>query len=474
MMHRSTIARRSAAALLIGATTALGACNADRLTAANRNQPSVQTATTDPNAVQFAITGIVAANRNQLAAYVRDVGIFGRENFNYTQTEGRNTSGFLVNFSDPAGFASGLWAGRYQNLRNIFNLSRVVEQSTALSAEQKSAAQGFLRTYEALELHYVVATRHNLGAVVELREDPLDLAPFVSRDSAYAHVVGRLDQGNTLLGQGGAAFPFALTTGFAGFTTPTTFRQFNRAIYARVQAWRGSLGCGAACYQATLTALAQTWIDPAGDLQRGVYATYSTAAGDATNAANTFGGAQRVIVGHPSILVDAPRKADGTPDNRVAGKVTTLATAQNAPGSGLGIATSVGITRYPTQDAPIPIIKNEELILLRAEARYFTGDVAGALTDLNAIRTRSGGLAAITQEQIAARDQFVTELLVQRRLSLFLEGHRWVDVRRFGRLETLPRDLPNHRVAEQMVIPQGECLVRRNTGNQALFGPGCP
>ena len=473
-MHRPTLARRSAAALLIGATTALGACSADRLTAANRNQPSVASATTDPNAVQFAVTGIVAANRNQLDDYVRDIGIFGRENFNYTQTEGRNTSGFLQNFNDPAGFASGLWAGRYQNLRNIFNLSRVVEQSTALSAAQKSATQGFLRTFEALELHYVVATRHNLGAVVELREDPLDLAPFVSRDSTYGYIVGRLDQGNTLLGQGGDAFPFALTSGFGGFSTPTTFRQFNRAIYARVQAWRGSLGCGAPCYQAALTALGQTWLDPAGDLQRGVYATYSTAAGDATNASNTFGGAARVIVGHPSIVADAPRKADGTPDNRFAAKITTLATPQNAPGSGIGIATNVGVTRYPAQDTPVPIIKNEELILLRAEARYFTGDVAGALADINTIRTRSGGLAAIAQAQIATRDQFVTELLLQRRLSLFMEGHRWIDVRRFGRLDTLPRDLPTHRVAEQMVVPQGECLVRRNTGNQALFGPGCP
>ena len=45
---------------------------------------------------------------------------------------------------------------------------------------------------------------------------------------------------------------------------------------------------------------------------------------------------------------------------------------------------------------PIPIIRNEELILLRAEARLATGDKAGAIADLNQVRVNSGGLPAST------------------------------------------------------------------------------
>ena len=53
-------------------------------------------------------------------------------------------------------------------------------------------------------------------------------------------------------------------------------------------------------------------------------------------------------------------------------------------------------SRSLANTAPIPIIKNEELILLRAEARYQSGDVAGALSDINVVRVSSGGLAPLT------------------------------------------------------------------------------
>lgn len=473
-------ARRLTTAAALGAAALGGSACGDRFTEPNRNQPGIEVAQSDPNFVQFAATGILAVNRNQLDDYVLGVGIFGREAYNYTQTEGRNTSGYLRDFNDNAGFGAGFWAGRYGNLRNIFNFNAFVDATGTLDATQKNAARGFSATMEALELHYLIATRHDNGIAVEIRADPLDLAPFVSRDSAYNYIVTRLDAGATALGQGGGAFPFTFPGGFTGFDTPATFRQFNRALAARVQAYRASYAClptcsaqGTAAYQATLTALGESFIDPAGALNRGVFAVYSTAANDAVNAANTFGGAARVVVAHPSVAAEFPTKPDGTPDNRYAAKFATLASAVNAPGSGIGIPTTVGLRIYPEQGSPVPVIKNEELILLRAEARYFTGNVAGALEDINTIRTRSGGLAAISAADIATRDQFVTELLRQRRFSLYLEGHRWIDHRRFGRLGDLPVDLPGQQVAVQQVVPQQECLTRFQY-NKSDIPPSCP
>ncbi|MBL0171461.1 MAG: hypothetical protein IPP90_12135 [Gemmatimonadaceae bacterium] len=64
------------------------------------------------------------------------------------------------------------------------------------------------------------------------------------------------------------------------------------------------------------------------------------------------------------------------------------------------------------------------------------------------------------------------ELLLQKRYSLLLEGTRWFDMRRYGKLNTLPLDDPSHFVAKVMPIPQAECLSRAGkTGT--LAGPGC-
>ena len=57
-----------------------------------------------------------------------------------------------------------------------------------------------------------------------------------------------------------------------------------------------------------------------------------------------------------------------------------------------------------------------------------------------------------------------------------MEGLRWVDMRRYGRLAQLPLDIPSgqnkHFVAKVVPVPQAECLSRAGkTGD--LAGPGC-
>jgi hypothetical protein len=124
-----------------------------------------------------------------------------------------------------------------------------------------------------------------------------------------------------------------------------------------------------------------------------------------------------------------------------------------------GISTDLVFTIYTSNTAPIPIIKNEELILLRAEARYFTNDAVGALSDINFIRTNSGGLAP--RGPFTSQADFVAELVKQRRYSLLFEGgHRWIDARRFGLLSTLPKALPSHNIMSRFPFPEAECLAR--------------
>ena len=50
----------------------------------------------------------------------------------------------------------------------------------------------------------------------------------------------------------------------------------------------------------------------------------------------------------------------------------------------------------------------------------------------------------------------LTEMLYERRYSLFCEGHRWVDLRRYGLLGTLPIDRPGDQVWSAFPIPVSE------------------
>lgn len=199
-----------------------------------------------------------------------------------------------------------------------------------------------------------------------------------------------------------------------------------------------------------------------GNLSLGPQFIYSTASGDAANGLSHA--ASPFIAAHPSIATDAPARADGTPDLRYQAKLKPLVPALTTGSAVPGIATDQAFKLYPDLTSPIPMIRSEELVLLRAEAEWFTGATAAAIADINLIRAGSGKLVPSALTPASTDDAFVTELLLQRRYSLLFEGHRWVDVRRFGRLNTLPIDLPGVQGTYQdLLIPQTECLARKST-----------
>jgi hypothetical protein len=464
--------RRAAAVLAAGLLAA--ACTDKQLVTANPISVTPEAAGSNPlGALQLQATGIIASDRDNYTGYVRDVAVFGREAYYFQLQDGRFVTGYLRDFNDNTSFgAGGTWGVRYANLRNIKNFYTAVNAAAStLGAQQTAAARGFAQTMEALQLLYVLNTRHNLGLVVEIPDDPQAVAPFVSRDSAFRYITNTLDAAlANLTTAGSASFPFALPTaggGYTGFTTPATFRQFNRALKARVEAYRGSLGCGQTCYQAALTALGQSFVTAeltAGNLNTGVYNTTSTAAGDQPNG---IWGFRQDLYAHMSITSDASVPQT---DARVTSKLTTLPSRSQAGSD----ASTRGFNVYPTSSSPFPVIDNEELWLLRAEALWFTGDRAGATAALNAVARVAGGATGNRYTQAGADAAFVDQLLAERRLSLLLEGHRWIDLRRFNRLNTLPAGGSGFSVATQQVIPQAECVYRDRTGDAALKGPGCP
>jgi len=108
---------------------------------------------------------------------------------------------------------------------------------------------------------------------------------------------------------------------------------------------------------------------------------------------------------------------------------------------------------YATNTTPVAIMRNEELILLSAEANHIANPTA-AVAAINVIRT-AAGLPAYSGGTAPA--DLVTEILNQRRYSLYAEGgHRWIDLRRFDRLGDLPIDRPGDGTFAQFPIPANE------------------
>ena len=487
--------RRTFASLAMVTTVALAGCNLDIV---NPNNPTPAGALSNPRAgTSRMIVGVQATYRDNEAVRIRAFGSFGRETYFMFLTDGRFITGPYRDWLQNNAFEAGTqWGARYTNYRNAYEAMKIIDATSPLivTDEEKSGARGVLKTYIALDMLHVIEARGAIGAVVDMTDDANAANPVVSQDSVYAWISAKLDEANAdLTAAGTTAFYFPIHSGFSAFgvaaNTPAGFGQFNRAIKARVEVDRGSLGCGATCYNAALTALGSTWVADLTVANRdaGVYTVYSTAAGDALNTAS-FTGSRDYWV-HPSI--DQLPAVAG--DDRYRRKVD-LATEFGGIGNDLCVTTDTtrseaGVTAknrpcvYADNTTPIPVVRNEELVLLRAEARWFTGNTAGATTDLAAVRANSGASNGATSVVAfaapATNDEFVSELLLQRTLSLYEEGLRWVDYRRFDRLSalgTLPQDVASgFTVATASVLPNQECDARSRVGSTAPMScPGGP
>jgi len=192
--------------LLSGVVLAVSAvsCKQADIDITNPNVALAGAVATDPTALQLLATGLMIDQRGTRQAMITNTGTFGREMYTLTPNEGRNTTNYLVGIIaggvqklDPGGFANGSWTGEYGALRDIYNFKNTINASVALTAQQKSAALGFAGTLEALMLFEIVQTRDTVGGITEIKENPFDLAPFVTRDSMYKYVLNTLDAAAT-------------------------------------------------------------------------------------------------------------------------------------------------------------------------------------------------------------------------------------------------------------------------------------
>lgn len=420
------------------------------LTVPDYNNPSLEDLRTNPTpaAVRAAATGLQIGARSNIAepnAYISLLGTLGRESYNLDPSDPRFITEMLIGPLNPSGaFGGNLWALRYRNIQNAVLVLNAVEQvaESEISSTEKEAIRGYAKTMMALDLLLVINSRDANGAVIDV-DRPLSEGPgdLVGRDAVLSRVAALLDEAAAHLAAGGSSFPFAFSSGFSGFDTPATFLTFNRALKARTEVYRRD-------YPAALAALQASFVSRSAPLDLGVYHVFGTGAGETPN-----GLVASTIYAHPSILANAQSQPGGALDLRAQEKVVEV-----EPVTVQGVTTNLRFTIYDDPTDPIPVITNEELLLLRAEALWFTNRKAEALADLNFVRSEAGGLAPIAMP--ASDEAFVTALLYERFYSLLFEGHRWIDMRRFGRLDQLPKALPTHTVQARFPIPEAECLAR--------------
>ena len=450
-----TMTRQLALTVLVAGALLGGAAACKDVTVPNYNNGSLEQLTDNPDAatVNNAIVGMLINLRGRVGTEVSSLGILGKESYNLDQAEPRNVLSYLQGPIEPGGFVQDLeWTAGYRNLRQGVTIIAAADKVPDFTAAQREGIRGFVKTLMAMELLTQVRIRDVAGIMVDISADPAaPLGAIVSKDDAMTRISTLLDEAKTHLQAAGTSFTFPLHSGFTGFNTPSTFLQVNRAIKARNEVYRKN-------WAAALTALSESFLDvssgSAATLNKGVFHVYSSTSGDVLNG--LFDPTPTRLYVHPSILNGAQLRANGQPDLRLTNKT--------APGTSRVVQQVQGTHKfliYPTNTTPVPIIRNEELILLRAEARYQSNDVAGALADINFIRTNSGGLAPLAG--FADLNAFVDELLYNRTYSLLFEGgHRWVDYRRYNRLAQLPKinTAINEKTFPYVMFPIDECNQR--------------
>lgn len=414
------------------------------------NNPSLEELVNSPTrvSVNTLATGLLIGSREGIENYVYMTGIVGREMYDLDAST-LATSELIIGPLDPGQWGGNGWTSQYENLRNTKILLSALDKVEEMTDAEKEGVRGFAKTIQAYDLLLVINTRDINGAVTEIAEDPTaEPGPIEGKEQVLGQVENWLDEASTHLENAGNSFSFNLSSGFDNFDTPVTFLKFNRALQARVKIYQGD-------YPGALSALEDSFLDLNSSLDNGVYHTYSSGAGDLSNffSTKTQGNAPDYVA-QADYETDVQNKIDGEPDERYQEKFRKLPSSK----SHLGLSSDISFTQYDSPSKPVAIIRNEELILLRAEANYNLENYIDAANDINFIREESGGL---DQRNDLDANNMLDELLYNKRYSLYMEGgHRWLDLRRYDLLNRIPLEIPDAVVHVRFPIPLNECESR--------------
>lgn len=421
--------------LLVGLALA-SACEIEEVV--DPNNPSLASVTNNATKaeIQSLVTGLEARNRDYFGNATQMFGVFGREVYAYFGSDPRFAADWLgVNITEtyPDFFGSGgTYVNPYLGVKQANTLIKSANNTSALSTTEASAVSGFAKTIKAYQLLWPLNQQYQNGIRLDV-EEPLNPGPILSYAESLSGIRAICDQGFTELSAGGTTLPFSLSSGFSGFNTPAGLAKVNRAIAARLALYAGD-------WQGALTALNASFMDlnvdaaSASKMDVGPRHVYGNAP-DVNNPLfypfdqNT----STILIVHPALIENAlpgDQRVVKKFGRRVNNPVRNPGIRLN--GNGDQIAGEYQDIRWSSNIAPIPFIRNEELILIYAEAQARLTNPTEAVRAINIVRNTWG-----VGDYTGATDteSLVNEILFQRRYSLWAEaGHRWVDLRRTNRL----------------------------------------
>lgn len=422
---------------IIAATLLFTACKKDY---GNLNGSTVEVYQNNATVAELnnLVSGTESGMRNSIAFYLDDVGTIGREIYHFSNSEPRYVTDLLgassATLSGSNFYITTPWASRYRVIKNCNVLIEAATKSNLITDAQRKAYTGFAKTIKAYQLLMNLNLTDSNGIRINV-DDPNNLGPVVDYNTGLAAISSLLDDGANDLSGSDVAFSLA---GVGKFSDAAGLVQFNRALAARVDVYESK-------WSDALTALSGSFFDLNGDFTTGVYHLFSTGSGDQLNPAfipqNQNG---ELRVAHPSFA------ADILPNDDRIGKATLRNSTASIPA---GLSSNRDVWVYTSSTAPIPIIRNEELILIYAEANIQLNDFTDATKALNIIREKHG-LADYSGAQTQAA--LIDEMLYERRYSLYFEGHRWIDMRRYNKLNELPLDRPDDNVWSEFPLPVTE------------------
>jgi hypothetical protein len=431
------------------------------------NNPQLPSVIPSKDQLQNQITGLVAGDREQHAFFILVQETMGRDAYRIDGADPRFIQMPLGQFSPGAFLVDFTWNSTYRTILGAQRLAGGVEGSSAFTAAEKASSQGFARTIQGLQYIKAIETRDSLGVPIASGTAALD--PIICKPAVLTYISALLDSAATNLGAGGSTFPFTLPSGFAGFTTPATFLQFNRALAAKVHIYRGFVRykttgnpVDAAELNAALAALDASFYSPTpANFRVGPYHTFSTASGDLQN----FNYNRAVYRANPKVLSESE-----TGDLRLS-KIQqdpsyTLA-LPSPPGQPSAAVSDIIFLNISGPLTPLPIIIDEQLVLMRAEALWGLNRDAEAVILINLVRQNSGGLAGRTLASYPTRLDILREILKQKRYSLLFEsGDRAVDYQMFGLWSELGKEL-QPPVEGPHVIPFPSAEINARGGDLA-------
>lgn len=390
--------------------------------------------------IQNLAVGAESGMRMNVGTYLDGVSVIGREYYRFSTSDPRFTSELLGKGSSVLDnntfYTTNPFDARYRVVKNTNILISALQNTKAsISDDQRRAAIAYAKTVQAHELLMIFNEQYGNGIRVDV-SDPDNLGPFLSQDESLNAIQNLLNDANNDLKGNPVTLPFSTT--LWNSNVASDFSKLNRALAARVAIYRKD-------WAQANTALNESFLDLNGNLTDGSYLLFSTGGGDLLNPVffplNTPAAEDRVT--QPSWITDAE---PGDARLSKSPKRTSTATQD-------GLSSDYDFFVYKTNVSPIPVIRNEELILIYAEVQAQLNHFPDAIVAINRIRAAANlppYAGAVNQNSL------ITEILKQRRYSLFGEGHRWIDMRRYNLLNQLPIDRPGDDVWKQFPRPATE------------------